>query len=405
MGIFDVMLQSETKTRFTMHRDQAIGVSEREKEKLRAYVFSESCTQAIERLAAGDFFIDPPEEKPIKKSLGGKKRILYLFAPEIRMLMSYMAFVAGERYDALFTDSLYSFRTSRNAVTLSKQLGRLPRLNESYKVRTDVRAYFNSIDEEKLVGITDRVFAGDPAFAQFLHWLLLRRTYTVDGVLTAGHPGAIPGMPLSNFLANLYLMDVDKHFAEQCRFYARYADDILILTDNREQMLQCRALLEAMLCEKGLGLNEEKTRNYMPGEPFEMMGFSFSGKEIDISEHAIMKIERKVKRRAERILYLKRKHGFSDEEAMRRMISKVNAILFHQDENRHVLNWTVWTFPVITTTKGLKRIDAIMQKYIRYAATGTLSDRQYRAKYAKMRELGYRTTVHAYYRDFLKDER
>lgn len=54
MGIFDVMLQSETKTRFTEHRDQAIGVSEREKEKLRAYVFSESCTQAIERL--GGFF-------------------------------------------------------------------------------------------------------------------------------------------------------------------------------------------------------------------------------------------------------------------------------------------------------------------------------------------------------------
>lgn len=405
MGIFDVMLQSETRARFADHRDQAIGESRREKEKLRAYVFSEGCTQAIERLASGDFFIDPPEEKSIRKNFGGKKRILYLFAPEIRMLMSYMAFVTGEQYDALFADSLYSFRTSRNAVTLARRIGRLPRLDESYKIRTDVRTYFNSIDEEKLVEITDRVFAGDPAFARFLRWLLLRRTYTANGVLTTGHPGAIPGMPLSNFLANLYLMDMDERFAGQCRFYARYADDILILTDTREQMLKSRALLEAMLREKGLELNEEKTRNYLPGEPFEMMGFSFSGREIDISEHAITKIERKVKRRAERILYLKRKQGFSDEEAMRRMIGRVNAMLFRQDEDRHVLNWTVWTFPVITTTKGLKRIDAIMQKCIRYAATGTLSDRQYRAKYEKMRELGYKTTVHAYYRDFLRDER
>ena len=86
------------------------------------------------------------------------------------------------------------------------------------------------------------------------------------------------------------------------------------------------------------------------------------------------------------------------------MINRVNGMLFRRDEGRHALNWSVWAFPVITTTKGLKRIDAIMQKYIRYAATGTLSDRQYRVKYRKMREMGYKTTVHAYYKEFLKEK-
>lgn len=402
MGIFDEMRKHETRARFAAHREQAIG--EKRCKKEQAYVFSESCTQDIERLAAGDFWIAPPEEKPIRKNFGGKKRILYLFAPEVRMLMSYMAFVAGEQYDALFPDNLYSFRKHRDVVSLTRQIRRIGHLDEGYKVRADVQAYFNSIDEEKLVEITDRVFAGDPPFAQFLHWLLLRREYTVNGVLTVGHPGALPGMPLSNFLANLYLMDLDAYFAGQCRFYARYADDILMLTDTQEQMLQCRETLEEKLREKGLMLNAQKTQNLMPGEPFEMMGFQFSGGEIDISDHSIVKIERKVKRRAEWILYQKRLKGFSDEEAMRRMINRVNGMLFRRDEGRHALNWSVWAFPVITTTKGLKRIDAIMQKYIRYAATGTLSDRQYRVKYRKMREMGYKTTVHAYYKEFLKEK-
>ena len=133
-----------------------------------------------------------------------------------------------------------------------------------------------------------------------------------------------------------------------------------------------------------------------------ILGFKVSGQEIDISDASIVKIERKMKLRANRVLYKKRKKGFSDEEAMRRMIVSADKILFNIDEEKHVLNWTMWTFPVITTTKGLKKIDAIMQKYIRYAATGTLSERRYRAKYQQMKKLGYRTSVNVYYKEFLE---
>ena len=316
--------------------------------------------------------------------------------------MRYMTFVLGEVYDYIFDDSLYSFRKSQNAISMVKRIKKISRLEDGYKIRADLKSYFNSIDEEKLVEITDQVFSGDPVFAGFIRWLLLRREYTVNKVVKKGHLGAIPGMPLSNFLANIYLMDMDVHFREHCRFYARYSDDIFILTDTREQLQRCREMLEDILQEKGLRFNEEKTRFIMPGESFEIMGFKVSGREIDISDSSIVKIDRKMKRRAERILYLKRKKGFSDEEAMRRMVVIVNKMLFNKDENKHVLNWTIWAFPAITTTKGLKKIDAIMQKYIRYAATGTLSERKYRAKYQEMQKLGYKTTVNAYYKEFLE---
>lgn len=402
MGIFEIMLQNETKERFVECRDNAFGETKKAKKEIREYIFSESCTNDIERLAAGDFFIPPPEQKAVYKRFGAKKRIIYLFSSKERILMRYMAFVLGEVYDYIFEDSLYSFRKSQNAISMVKRIKRIRRLEEGYKIRADLKSYFNSIDEEKLVEITDQVFSGDPVFAGFMRWLLLRREYTVNKTVKKGHLGAIPGMPLSNFLANIYLMDMDTVFRKNCRFYARYADDIFILTDTWEQLQHCREMMEDILQEKGLRFNEEKTRFIMPGETFEIMGFKVSGREIDISDSSIVKIERKIKRRAERILYLKRKKGFSDEEAMRRMIVIVNKMLFNKDENKHVLNWTIWAFPAITTTKGLKKIDAIMQKYIRYAATGTLSERKYRAKYQEMQKLGYKTTVNAYYKEFLE---
>lgn len=404
MGIFQIMLQNETRERFVDYRENAFGETKKAKKEIREYIFSENCTNDIERLSVGDFFIAPPEQKAVYKHFGAKKRIIYLFSPQERILMRYMTFVLGEVYDYIFADSLYSFRKSQNAISMIKRIRKISRLEEGYKIRADLKSYFNSIDEEKLVEMTDRVFSGDPDFAAFIRWLLLRREYTVNKTVVKGHPGAIPGMPLSNFLANIYLMDMDVLFRKNCRFYARYSDDIFILTDTREQMQHCRNMLEDILQEKGLRFNEEKTRFIMPGESFEIMGFKVSGREIDISEHSIVKIERKMKRRAERVLYLKRKKGFSDEEAMRRMIVIANKKLFNKDETKHVLNWTMWAFPAITTTKGLKKIDAIMQKYIRYAATGTLSERKYRAKYQEMKKLGYQTTVNAYYKDFLNNE-
>ncbi len=402
MGIFEIMLQNETRERFVECRDNAVGETKRAKKEIREYIFSESCTNDIKRLSAGDYDIAPPEQKAVYKHFGAKKRIIYLFSLKERILMRYMTFVLGEVYDYIFADSLYSFRKSQNAISMVKRIRKIRRLEEGYKIRADLKSYFNSIDEEKLVEITDQVFSGDPVFAGFIRWLLLRREYTVNKTVKKGHLGAIPGMPLSNFLANLYLMDMDLLFSKNCRFYARYSDDIFILTETREQMQYCWEMLEGILQEKGLQINEEKTRFIMPGEAFEIMGFKVSGREIDIADSSLVKIDRKMKRRAEKILYRKRKKGFSDEEAMRRMIVIVNKVLFNRDENKNELNWTIWAFPAITTTKGLKKIDAIMQKYIRYAATGTLSERTYRAKYKQMQKLGYKTTVNTYYKEFLK---
>lgn len=59
--------------------------------------------------------------------------------------------------------------------------------------------------------------------------------------------------------------------------------------------------------------------------------------------------------------------------------------------------WSRWFFPNLTTAKGLAEIDACMQQYIRYAATGRHSKSNYRIRYDTLKEWGYRSLVHEYY--------
>ena len=60
--------------------------------------------------------------------------------------------------------------------------------------------------------------------------------------------------------------------------------------------------------------------------------------------------------------------------------------------------WSRWFFPNITTDRCLKEIDEYMQQYIRYVITGRHYKGNYRVTYEQMKEWGYRSLVHEYYK-------
>ncbi len=70
---------------------------------------------------------------------------------------------------------------------------------------------------------------------------------------------------------------------------------------------------------------------------------------------------------------------------------------FFEDEDPQVLTWSRWFFPVINTPGGLKKIDACLQQYIRFLSTGRHTKANFRVRYSRMKELGFRSLVHEYY--------
>ena len=105
-------------------------------------------------------------------------------------------------------------------------------------------------------------------------------------------------MPLSAFLANLYLTKIDVWFQENDVLYARYSDDIIIFAQEEKKIEQYSERLTEMIHEAGLVLNEKKTRKTNPKEAWTFLGFQCNGNCIDVSDEALDKIKKKLKRKS-----------------------------------------------------------------------------------------------------------
>ena len=218
-----------------------------------------------------------------------------------------------------------------------------------------------------------------------------RKCIEKDGRVVSCEPGGMAGVPLSNHFMNVYLMELDEHFEGRVPFYCRYSDDIIIFAHTREEAEEHLKYFRQVLDEKKLTANPEKTYLIESGGEVEILGCKLKDGKMDISDHARKKLKRKLRIHANKLIRDKHRRGFSDEEAGRKMIEFYNKIFFGSTKKCN-LTWTRWIFPVISETASLHELDLYIQDAIRYVITGTQKKNRYRLK-----ELGYKSLLHAYY--------
>lgn len=118
-----------------------------------------------------------------------------------------------------------------------------------------------------------------------------------------GDAGYNPGSQLIQ-IAGISVLDRLDHFVKEqlhAKFYIRYMDDFLIISEDWEYLERCKALIEAQLLGISFELNQKKTRIYPLREGIEFLGFRFSltstGKVLMLITSANVKRERKKLRR------------------------------------------------------------------------------------------------------------
>ena len=334
-----------------------------------------------------------PERKSINKMGTGKKRIVYSFPPDetrVLKLISYLLY----RYDSCFTPNCYSFRRGLKAGDAIYSLRKALRGRKMWAYKTDIHDYFNSIPIPRLLPILKGMMADDPALYSFFERMLSDDRATVDGEV--GRRGVMAGTPTAPFLADVYLMEVDRHFADAGVVYARYSDDIILFAPDRETLESHKAVLLDYLSEYGLEINPAKERIYSPDEPFEFLGFKCLGDSVDLSDAAKRKMKGRIRRAARSIARWRHRKGLDATRAMKGLIRTFNNKFF-EDDDPEALTWSRWYFPVINRTDGLKEIDACLQQYIRFLSTERHTKANYRVRYADLKALGYRSLVHEYY--------
>ncbi|WP_261804355.1 reverse transcriptase domain-containing protein [Serratia ureilytica] len=181
-------------------------------------------------------------------------------------------------------------------------------------LRTDVKGYYANIDKATLLSQVN----------QWVHYSVMRDLmaqyvhYTVEdgGTFHTPKKGIGRSCPLSPLMGALYLHEMDEHFgaaADEGRlYYARYMDDIVVLTHSRWHLRRHVRKLNQFLAEKALCQHPDKTFIGRTSKGFDWMGAWLEPQGVtDIAPRAKANHREKVRRLYERARRMREPKGIT----------------------------------------------------------------------------------------------
>lgn len=369
-------------------------ISDKEKKELEEFVLNKKYKPIVDKMYKNKYSFSIPKKHLINKS-HGKKRKVYTYTDDEMQVLKYISFLLYE-YDYLFSKNLYSFRKNISVKNAVKSLQVTKNIKNMYGYKVDIKNYFNSINTDILLNNLKKDIKDNVLYNFFVD--ILNNKYVIfEDEEVYEEKGAIAGNPISAFLANYYLREIDEYFWNQKVFYIRYADDILIFANTKDEINTYKEKLYAFLKQYKLEVNHNKEHFYNVGEPFEFLGFLFDKNTIDLSHNTLVKIKGKIRRssRGLRRWYIKNNKDCMD--AIKAMNRKYNQKFYGNGESE--LTWKFWFFPSINTDKSLRIIDKYYQDQLRYIVTGKHNKKNYKiVPYTTLKKCNYKSLVNEFYK-------
>jgi hypothetical protein len=240
-------------------------------------------------------------------NFNGKHRTLYIPPWEERIVDLLLYRVLNRRLHNWFSPNSYAYRDRKYTLdTCQTRIAGTLRSTKSplYIVKRDISDYFASIDHELLLNkLASLIDTGD-----FLYRLLAQRVrflFEEGGSLQTATVGIPFGTSVACLLANIYLTELDREIENVPGVsYFRYADDLLLLSSNREATVYAEQRLEFLLAELRLrtkashgadllltdGLTSDK--EFATARSFRHLGLLFRmGGEVALSRNKLRKVQ------------------------------------------------------------------------------------------------------------------
>ena len=395
--ISEIITDHSEWQRFLTYKLEGGHLRKSEAEDITAYVENKEYLPFLKLyLEGGELSV--PHAVVLNKQYSNKKRTVFIYPREENYFLKFIAY-ALSRYDSIFCNNLCSFRKGITVKTAIRSLTRTRGIGDMYSYKVDISDYFNSVDIDILLPILEKTLSDDRILFEFLKKLLCN-PYAIKGEeKVAMKKGIMAGVPVSSFLANLYLCELDKWFCDREITYIRYSDDIIIFGRSEEEVTSYSERIKQLLSQYRLTVNPSKELYVKAGDRWEFLGFSYHKGVVDISEIALSKLKSKMKRKARALVRWREKKNLEPYKAVKAFIKKFNMKLYSNADDNGI-TWSRWYFPVINTDKSLKILDSYMQDCIRYIAKGNYSKSRYNFRYEDMKKLGYKSLVNSFYKEY-----
>jgi retron-type reverse transcriptase len=236
----------------------------------RRLLHDRDSTDIIREISRGEHVFSIPKKTQIGKPNSNKKRSLYAFNNVETMALRLVAYNM-QFYDSLFSRNLFSFRNGYGLKEAMSALRKSPGIGQMYGYKMDIHDYFNTVDVDILLDDLDRTIEDKPLVNMYRN-LLSGEEALFEGEVIREKKGVMAGIPVAPFLSNYYLREMDFHFSEKDCYYFRYADDILLMAKTDEEAKGLHDELLSIIESKGLTINPDKEKHYVPGDVIEFLG-------------------------------------------------------------------------------------------------------------------------------------
>ena len=221
----------------------------------------------------------------VRKELvkNNKKRFIYIAEWQDKIVEKWLADSLSLALKNWYSKHTYAYKVEGHGIDFCQRNVAKFSKHCTYIIRRDITQYFYSINQDKLMEVLATLIPKD----DYLYHMLEQRICNFKcqhGEVPLGVPF---GSPLACVLANIYLTSVDKLMERQPVRYFRYADDFLLLSNDRLKAKQCMDLLDSSIQNLGLTLKpshkQELTFNsgdetFTQVNRFTFLGLEFTNK-------------------------------------------------------------------------------------------------------------------------------
>lgn len=326
-------------------------------------------------IVCGNFDFGIPKIAKIPKDTGGFREV-YVLEKDKRFIGNILSQIYNWKYSDLISENCESYQKGKSTSRTVRELKCLGKPS----LKVDISKYFDNVSIETLNKALDKIDSTSPvdfAVRKFYNTNLVE----IDGNLEERYKGICQGSPLSGFLSNIILRDVDDKIGALCEEYHRYSDDILALGCDANEVLN---VLGLELGKLGLSLNPNKVEVLEPNKEYTFLGYGIKGKEILLSKKSFEKKKKEIKSIC--------KKG----KSLKWRIYTINKLLYSGKDE--FTNWTYPKFKTITDLERLKELDNYIKDCLRWSITGKWNYVHNKNKVPDevLKENGYTSLIHMY---------
>ena len=249
------------------------GVDGMEVEDLRGYL-KDQWPEIKRQLLEGRYQPRPVRRVDIPKPGGRGKRTLGIPSVVDRFIQQAVLQVLQKKWDGTFSENSYGFRPGRRAHQAIAKAQSYVKDGYEWVVDIDLEKFFDRVNHDRLMStLAQRI--------EDKRVLKLIRTYLNVGVMEDGlvrprDEGTPQGGPLSPFLSNIVLDELDKELENRGHRFVRYADDskVYVKTPRAAERVM-KSVSDFIKRRLKLKVNEEKSA-VDKAHKRKFLGFSFT---------------------------------------------------------------------------------------------------------------------------------